>query len=140
MRILVIDGQGGGLGKTLVEKLRAALPSAEIIAVGTNSAATAAMLKGGAALGATGENPVIFNSRRADVIVGPMGMVIPHAMVGEISPAMAEAVGGSGAKLVLIPVSKCCLHVVGVKDQPLPDSVDEAVALIRRFAAEGSAS
>ena len=92
MKILVIDGQGGRMGKALVETLRRRGFSGEILAVGTNSAATAAMLKAGADEGATGENPVVVASRRADVILGPMGIIAANSLLGEITPAMALAV------------------------------------------------
>ncbi|MBU3820415.1 MAG: DUF3842 family protein, partial [Candidatus Faecalibacterium intestinavium] len=96
-RIVVIDGQGGGLGRQLVAALAASCPNAELVAVGTNSLATSAMLKAGAARGATGENAVIVNSRSADIIVGPLGIVIADSLLGEITPAMAAAVGQSSA-------------------------------------------
>ena len=126
-RILVIDGQGGGLGRQLVAALAAACPEAELIAVGTNSLATSAMLKAGAARGATGENAVIVNSRRADVIVGPLGIVVADALLGEITPAMAAAVSESRAQKVLIPVNRCSVTVVGVAELPLGEYVRLAV-------------
>ena len=92
MRIIVIDGQGGGIGRSLTEKLRAELPEAELVAVGTNSAATANMMRAGANVGATGENAVVFNCARTDVIVGPLGIILADAMLGEITPRMACAV------------------------------------------------
>lgn len=133
MRVLVIDGQGGGLGRCIVERLREVLPAAEIIAVGTNTAATSNMLKGGANIGATGENPVIYNSSRADIIVGPIGILLPNAMAGEISPAMAAAIAGSGVKLVLLPITKCQAYVAGVKDMTLPSCIEEAVEIIKKL-------
>lgn len=97
MRIIVIDGQGGGIGRSLMEKLRAELPEAELVAVGTNSAATANMMRAGANVGATGENAVVFNCARTDVIVGPLGIILADAMLGEITPRMACARGGQPA-------------------------------------------
>ena len=107
MRVLIIDGQGGGLGRQLVSAVKEQCPNAEILAVGTNSMATSAMLRAGAAQAATGENAVVVCCRRADVILGPIGIVIADAMLGEITPAMAVAVGQSAAKRLLIPVNQC---------------------------------
>ena len=131
MKILVIDGQGGGLGRQLVSALRAALPAADIMAVGTNSIATGAMLKAGADHAATGENAVAVACRKADVIVGPIGIVIADALMGEISPAMAVAVGQSAAKRVLIPVNHCDNHIVGVAEMPVGALVQQAVEKVR---------
>ena len=127
MNILVIDGQGGGLGRQLVTALRTALPGADIVAVGTNSLATGAMLKAGADHAATGENAVAVACRKADVIVGPIGIVIADALMGEISPAMAVAVGQSSAKRVLIPVNHCDNLIVGVAEMPVGALVQQAV-------------
>ena len=105
-KVLVIDGQGGGLGRQLVSALAAACPEAELTAVGTNSLAANAMLKAGASRAATGENAVVVNCRRADVIVGPIGIVIADALLGEITPAMAAAVCQSGRKWCNQPSSR----------------------------------
>ena len=121
VRIMIMDGQGGGVGRSLVEELHLRNPEDELIAVGTNAAATSNMMKGGTALGATGENAVIYNSRRVDAIVGPIGIVVANAMLGEITPGMAEAVASSNAKILLIPVSRCHVEVMGV------DYIKEAV-------------
>lgn len=134
-RILVIDGQGGGLGRQLVAALAVACPEAELIAVGTNSLATSAMLKAGAARGATGENAVIVNSHRADVIVGPLGIVVADALLGEITPAMAAAVGQSSAQRVLVPVSQCDTYIAGVPDQPVSRLVAAAAQQVRALCA-----
>ena len=130
-RILIIDGQGGGLGRQLVQAIAAACPEAELIAVGTNSVAATAMLKAGAARAATGENAVIVNSRRADIIVGPLGIVIADALLGEITPAMAAAVGQSDAKRVLIPVNNCDNYIVGVPECPVGRLVQAAAAQVK---------
>lgn len=127
MKILVIDGQGGGLGRQLVAALSAQCPQAQLTAVGTNSLATSAMRKAGAVRTATGENAVVVNCRHADVIVGPIGIVIADALLGEITPAMAAAVCQSGAKRVLIPVNYCDNYIVGVPEQPIGDLVTAAV-------------
>ena len=116
MNILVIDAQGGGIGKQIVSALKKRYPEQYITAVGTNSLATSAMLKAGADVAATGENPVIVCSRRADVIIGPVGIVIADALLGEITAAMATAVGQSPAKRILVPVNHCDNYIVGVTD------------------------
>ena len=127
VNVLVIDGQGGGLGRQLVAVLSAQCPDIRLTAVGTNSLAANAMLKAGAQRAATGENAVVVNSRRADIIVGPIGIVIADALLGEITPAMAAAVCQSGAKRVLIPVNHCDNYIVGVPEQPIGDLVAAAV-------------
>lgn len=131
MRVLVIDGQGGGLGRQLVAAISAACPDAELTAVGTNSLAASAMLKAGAARAATGENAVLVNARRADVIVGPLGIVIADALLGEITPAMAAAVGQADAKRILIPVNHCDNYVVGIADVPVGTLVQSAAQKVR---------
>ena len=120
MTIMVIDGQGGKMGKGLVEMLKKSCPEDEILAIGTNSIATAAMLKAGADAGAAGENP-------ADIIVGPMGIVIADSLMGEITPKMAVAIGQSPAKKVLIPVNRCQHFVVGCRDVSMGEYVKLAV-------------
>ncbi len=130
VQITVIDGQGGKLGKQLIEKIKAALPHSMITAIGTNATATATMMKGGANNGATGENPVVVASRTADIIVGPIGIVIADSLLGEVTPAMALAVGQSQAKKVLIPVNRCNNLIVGVNDLSVARLVDDAVAMI----------
>lgn len=130
MNILVIDAQGGGMGRQLVSALKQAVPEAGLIAVGTNSAATSTMLKAGADRAATGENAVIVNARRADVIAGPIGIVVADALLGEITPAMAAAVGSSDAVRVLVPVSHCATVVAGVPDLPMSALIQSAVERI----------
>ena len=132
-KVLVIDGQGGGLGRQLVSALAAACPEAELTAVGTNSLAANAMLKAGASRAATGENAVVVNCRHADVIVGPIGIVIADALLGEITPAMAAAVCQSGAKRVLVPINHCENYVVGVPDQPVSQLVAAAARKVTEF-------
>lgn len=134
MVVMVMDGQGGGVGRSLVEEIHLNYPDAELIAVGTNAAATANMMKGGTASGATGENAVVCNSRRADVIVGPIGIVMANAMLGEITPKMAEAVAASDAKILLIPMSRCSAQVMGVESRKLGDYIKEAVEKIAETA------
>ena len=130
MDILIIDGQGGNLGRMLTRRLREALPQADIVAVGTNSTATENMLKGGADRAATGENAVVVNARRARVITGPLGIVIADALMGEVTPAMAMAVGTSDAVRVLIPMNRCDTLVAGVADKPMSELVEDAVRRI----------
>lgn len=116
MNVLVIDSQGGGIGKEVVKAIKQSLPEVKIIAVGTNGVATSAMLRAGADQAATGENAIVVCCKKADYIVGPIGIVIADAMLGEITPEMALAVGQSGAKKILIPVNHCENIVVGVPD------------------------
>lgn len=127
MKIVVIDGQGGRLGRLLVEGVKERLPQAQVYALGTNSIATAAMLKAGADFGATGENPVVRGTADADAVLGPVGIVVAHSILGEVTPAMAEAVGGCRAKKFLIPMNSCGVVVAGVREQPLPSYVAQAL-------------
>ena len=127
MKVLVIDGQGGGLGRQLVTAVKARYPEAEVLAVGTNSAATNAMLKAGADQAATGENSVAVACRKADAIMGPVGIVIADSMLGEITPRMAVSIGQSTAKRILIPVNLCDNIVVGVADLTMAKRVESAV-------------
>ena len=133
MEILVIDGQGGGLGARIVESLRKGGITADIIAVGANSVATQAMLKAGADRSATGENPVRVCSRTADIIVGPIGIVIADSMLGEITPAMAAAVASSSAERVLIPVNYCRNHIMGIEGLTIAHLIQEAVSTIKKM-------
>lgn len=130
MKIMIMDGQGGGVGRSLVEAVSQRYPEAELIAVGTNAAATSNMMKGGAAVGATGENAVIYNSSRADLIAGPIGIVMANAMLGEITPKMAEAVASADVPVLLIPMSRCNAQVMGVENRKLGDYIKEAVEKI----------
>lgn len=129
--VLVIDGQGGKIGKLLVEKIKAAALEVNVIAIGTNSIATANMIKGGAENAATGENPVVAACRYADVILGPIGIVVADALLGEVTPAMAAAVGQSQARLILIPMNKCEIQVAGVNPAPIGEMVERAMALLK---------
>lgn len=131
MNILVIDAQGGGIGSQLVSAIKKAAPDLLVTAVGTNSLATSAMLKAGADCGATGENAVIVGCRNADLIVGPVGIVIADAMLGEVTPAMALAVGQCNAKKLLIPINHCSNIVVGVADLNIRGLIREAVERIK---------
>ncbi|MCR5211319.1 MAG: DUF3842 family protein [Lachnospiraceae bacterium] len=126
MRVLIMDGQGGGLGKQLVAALKDE-PDLSITAVGTNSAATNAMLKAGAHEGATGENAAIVATRRADVIMGPVGIAIADSLLGEITPSVATAVGQSPAKKILIPMNMCDIMIPGLKNVPIKNLINDAV-------------
>ena len=131
MNIVVIDGQSGRMGQLFIEKARAAGIAEPITTIGTNALATAAMLKAGATQGATGENPVLVACRSADIIVGPIGILVADAMLGEITPEMALAVGRSGAKKLLLPVNQCGNLVAGTQNLSLARVMDEAVEAVR---------
>jgi hypothetical protein len=131
MRILVVDGQGGGLGKAIIEGLVRAKIEANIIAVGTNAIATSAMIKAGALHAATGENAVVYNSKKADYILGAMGIAFANSMQGEITPLMATSIGESDAQKVLIPSVKCGVRVMGLTERPLSVYIDELIALLQ---------
>ncbi|NVM23949.1 MAG: DUF3842 family protein [Desulfobacterales bacterium] len=134
MRICVIDGQGGGIGSVIIKKLKEAFEeSVEILALGTNAIATAQMLKARANKGASGENAIVRTVGRVDVIVGPIGIVMAHAMMGEVTPMMAEAVAASPARKFLIPLSQEEVEIVGVPPTPLPPLIE---MLIERYLKE----
>ena len=133
LHVLVMDGQGGQLGSQLIKALQAYQDKLNIIAVGTNATATAAMLKAGAKEAATGENPVIVACRKADVIIGPIGNVIADARLGEVTPAMAAAVGQADATRILIPVNKCENLIAGVSNLPMSALIQDAVAKLEKI-------
>lgn len=114
MKIAVIDGQGGGIGKALVERIKKIIPQAVIIALGTNAVATGIMLKAGADKGATGDNAIIWNSNRVDIIIGAFGIIAGGSMMGELSDQVAAAVSHSDARKILIPLDKCGMEIAGV--------------------------
>lgn len=136
MELLIIDGQGGRIGREVIERIKAEELPVSITAVGTNSIATAAMLKGGADRAATGENAVIVNVRAADVIVGPLAIVIADGLLGEITPAMAVAVGQSRAKKLLLPTGQCNNIVVGATDVPVKSLLTGVIAELKRTVEE----
>ncbi len=132
MRIAVVDGQGGGIGRALIEKIRIEIGNeADIIALGTNALATASMLKSGANEGATGENAIAYNASRVDIIMGAIGIIAANSMLGELTPAMAKAVCDSSARKILIPLNKCSIQVAGVKNEPLPVHIDSSVTILK---------
>lgn len=131
MKVVVIDGQSGRMGQLIIERAKSASLPCQIMAVGTNAIATSAMLKAGADNGATGENPVLVACRTADIIVGPIGILAADSLMGEISPAMAVAVGQSPARKLLLPVNQCNNIVAGVPNLSLGKLMDEAVELLK---------
>lgn len=137
MKLVIIDGQSGRMGALIAERVKAAKLPCKVLAVGTNAIATATMMKAGANQGATGENPVMVACRTADVIVGPIGILSADALSGEVTPAMAVAIGQSAAKKLLLPVNRHCGHtMVGVRDLTLSQLVDEVVEQLRLLCAE----
>lgn len=132
-QVLVMDGQGGQLGSQIIKEMLAKLSDISITAVGTNAVATAAMLKAGAAKAATGENPVIVACRKADIIIGPIGIVIADSLMGEVTPAMAVAVGQSDAARILIPVNKCDNLVAGITNLSTGILIQDAISKISQI-------
>ncbi|HIU18540.1 MAG TPA: DUF3842 family protein [Candidatus Limiplasma stercoravium] len=136
MKLLVIDGQGGGVGKSLVAAIKQRMPDQPVTALGTNAQATAAMLRAGADAGATGESAIRYQCRTADVIVGVAGILHANAMMGEISPGIAAAVSLSEAQKVLVPLERCGLRIAGVDRQPLESLIREAARMVQAIAGE----
>lgn len=136
--VAVVDGQGGGMGRGLVESIKKKWPKLHVRAVGTNSLATSAMLRAGADDGATGENAVVFNARQADLLLGPIGILTPNGLLGEVSPAMAGAVGASEAVKILLPSQRCSIRLAAGDPQPLQFYLDQALRLLEEeLAARG---
>lgn len=135
MNVLIIDAQGGGVGRQLVTAIKKEIPGLSLTAVGTNSIATAAMLKAGADQGATGENAVVVCAEKADIIIGPVGIVIANSLLGEITPVMATAIGKSRAKRLLIPINHCDNIVIGIADLNLGKLIQQTVDQLRYFTA-----
>ncbi len=135
MRILVIDAQGGGLGKTIIEKLSPILTDKEeLIALGTNAFATASMIKSGAKLGATGENAIVVNAPKADIIIGTVGIVIANSMLGELTPSMALAISNSAAVKVLVPMNRCGVLIAGIDEAKTASQlVEDAVLKVQKL-------
>ncbi len=128
--VVVVDGQGGGMGRGLVESIKKKWPKLHVRAVGTNSLATSAMLRAGADDGATGENAVVFNARQADLLLGPIGILTPNGLLGEVSPAMTGAVGASEAVKILLPSQRCSIRLAAGDPQPLQFYLDQALRLL----------
>ncbi len=131
MKIIVIDGQGGKLGYEIINAINKCDIDSEIIAIGTNAIATQAMLKAKPTFAATGENPVVVNTKNADYIIGPIGIVIADSLFGEITSTMALAISKSNAKRILIPINKCNNLLVGVKDNTLDDKITEVIRILK---------
>ena len=133
MNVLIIDGQGGQLGSQIIKAVISRYPDIDLTAVGTNDAATTSMVKAGAKKAATGENPIIVACRKADVIIGPIGIVIADALLGEITPDAAKAVGQSDAVRILIPINKCENLVAGVTNLTLTSLIEDALAKLDKI-------
>lgn len=134
MKIAVIDGQGGGVGRSLVTGIKECYGTdIEIIALGTNTMATSTMLKAGADAGATGENAIVINAEKVDLITGPIGIILANSMLGELTPAMARAVGESPCEKILIPIQKCRITIAGNESIPMQMLIDDAIKQIGRF-------
>ena len=132
-RIAVVDGQGGGIGSLIVRRLRDEFgETIEILALGTNAAATTAMMKSRANKGATGENAIVWNAGRVDMITGPLSIVLPNAMLGEMTPSMAEALVSSDAKKILLALNQEGIDVIGVEKEPLPHMIEKIVESVRQ--------
>ena len=136
-KIVIIDGQGGRLGKLLVEAVRVRLPQVKILVIGTNGVATSTMQKAGADQAATGENPVVRGVQDADAVLGPMGIVVSDAILGEVTPRMAQAVGGCRARKFLVPMNSCGVWVAGTQEMGLASYVKLAVEEAARYLEEG---
>ena len=128
--VAVIDGQGGGVGRALVAQIKRTFPTLHVRALGTNALATAAMLKGGADDGATGENAIVHNAGQMQVLLGPMAILVANGLLGEITPQMAAAVGGSGALKILVPSQRCKNRLAGVTLQPMQVYLEDAVRML----------
>lgn len=132
LKIAVIDGQGGGIGSLIVKRLKEEFSdSIEVIALGTNAAATTAMMKSRANKGATGENAIIWNSGKVDMIIGPLSIAFPNAMLGEVTDRMATAIVSSPAQKLLLPLNQEGVEIAGANKEPLPHLIDHAIAKIK---------
>lgn len=133
MNVAVVDGQGGGIGKAIVEKVKKTFPQLNVIALGTNAVATGQMLKAGADEGATGENAIVHNMQHVDIVIGVIGILNANSMLGELTPAMATAIGGSHTYKILLPINRCHIHVVSVEDMPLGNHIDNVIKALREY-------
>ena len=134
MKIAVIDGQGGGMGKTIIERLRQVFGNElHIDAFGTNAVATSLMMKAGANEGASGENAIVVNAPKFDVIMGAIGIIAANSMLGELTPKMATAIAESKALKILLPLNKCNIQIAGVKGEPLPHYIEDAIIILKKY-------
>lgn len=134
MKVMILDGQGGGIGAAVIKGLRAAIgPELEVLALGTNSIATSNMMKAGANKGGTGENAIAVTSRRVDVIIGPLAILMADAMMGEVTPKVASAVSSSPAGKILIPLTQEKVTLVGVSGEPLPHLVNQVIGILKEM-------
>ncbi|MEN6412340.1 MAG: DUF3842 family protein [Veillonellales bacterium] len=134
MRVAVIDGQGGGMGRVIIEKLKKGVQEeVNVLALGTNELATAAMLKAGADEGATGENAILYNVDKVDFIIGSLSLVLAHSMGGELTPKMAEAIAACKARKLLLPIYRENVDVIGLRPEPLPHCVNQLLLQIRSY-------
>lgn len=135
-RALIVDGQGGRVGRMLVEQIRLKKIPVLLTVIGTNSIATGTMLKAGAVEGATGENPIVFNASKVDYIIGPIGIAMANSLFGEVTPKMASAISSSDAFKLLIPMNRCNHHIVGVKDDSLGEYIKQTVDYLEKLVME----
>ncbi|NWF51931.1 MAG: DUF3842 family protein [Nitrospirae bacterium] len=137
-KLIVIDGQGGGIGSLVVKRLRDEFgDSVEVLALGTNATATSAMMKSRADKGATGENAIVLNADRADILIGPLSIVLPNAMLGELTPKMAEAIVLSRAKKFLLPLNQEGVNIIGVNKEPLPHLIEKIIDAVKQEIGKG---
>ncbi len=133
LKIAVVDGQGGGIGSLIVKRLREELGDRiEILALGTNAAATSAMMKSRANRGATGENTIVRNADKVDILIGPLSIILSNAMLGELTPKMAEAIASSHAKKILLPLNQEDTEIIGVEKEPLPHMIEKIIETVRK--------
>ena len=134
MIVMVRDGQGGGIGSTIIKGLgKNPIGNLEVLALGTNSIATSRMMKAGANRGATGENAIVHTCSNVDIIIGPLAILMPNAMMGEVTPEMAKAVASSHAIKILIPLNQEKVQIMGLTGEPLPHLVDQLVHDIKEM-------
>lgn len=132
MRVAVIDGQGGGIGKHIVEQLRKRLPDLEILGLGTNALAAGAMVRAGATEGASGESAICYNVERVDLIIGAVAIMMVYGLMGEVTPAMAKAIANSKSDKLLLPIQRGNIQIIGINKVPLPHLVEALVAEVER--------